>query len=188
MKKIILLACVLLFPGCTVKYPEIANLKLEVPFQSSVVYTNSTASVRGHDAREDPEIVVFKVKKEPVVKVSNINSPHIVITERLIGGLREQGLQFKSNSPVRILLNLNQLQVTVTKPKLLYNSEAVSEVIMEVTNSKNSLTKTYTRKHDQGSASRPKIDEIEKMLNDQLSDIVSQILMDTEFRKLIGTM
>lgn len=188
MKKIVLLACVLLFPGCAVKYPEFANLKLQVPLQSSVVYTNSTASVRGHDAREDPEIVVFKVKKEPVVKIPNISSPHIVITERLVGGLREQGLQFKSNSPVRILLNLNQLQVTVTKPKVLYNSKAVSEVTLEVTNSKTSLTKTYTRKHDQGSVSRPKIDEIEKMLNDQLSDIVNQVLMNAEFRKLIGNM
>jgi len=186
MKKIVLLACVLLFPGCTVKYPETANLNLQVPVQSSVVYTRSTASVRGHDARENPEIVVFKVKNEPVVKVPNLSSPHIVITERLAGGLREQGLQFESNSPVRILLDLNQLLVTVTKSNLLYNSEAVSQVTLEVINSETSLTKKYTRNHRQGSVSRPDIDEIEKMLNDQLSTIVNQILIDAEIRKLIG--
>jgi uncharacterized lipoprotein YajG len=188
MKKIILLACILLFPGCTVKYPETANLSLQVPVQSSLVYTNSTASVRGHDARENPEIIVFKVKNEPVVKILNLNSPHIVITERLADGLREQGLQFKSNSPVRILLNVNQLLVTVTKSNLLYNSEAVSEVTLDITNSKTSLTKKYTRNHNQGSISRPKIDQIEKMLNDQLSAIVNQVLMDIEFRESIGNM
>ena len=188
MKKIVLLACVLLFPGCSVKYPETANLNLQVPAQASIVYTNSTASVRGRDARENPEVVVFNVKKEPVVKVTNLSPPHIVITERLVGGLREQGLEFESNAPVRILLNLNELLVTVTKPKLLYNSEAVSEVTLEVKNSKTSLKKKYTRNDSKESVSRPKIAEIEKMLNDQLSAIVNQILMDAEFRELVGNM
>lgn len=186
MKKIVLLACVLIFSGCSVKYPGTANLNLQVPAQSSVVYTNSAASVRGRDARENPEVVVFKVKNEPVVKVTNLSPPHIIVTERLIGGLREQGLQFESSAPVRILLNLNQLLVTVTKPKLLYNSEAVSEVTLEVKNSKTSLKKKYTRNDSKDSVSRPKIEEIEKMLNDQLSAIVNQILMDAEFHDVIG--
>ena len=188
MKKIVLLACVLLFPGCAVKYPETANLNLQVAAQSSAVYTNSAASVRGRDARENPEVVVFKVKNEPVVKVTNFSPPHIVVTERLVGGLREQGLEFESSAPVRILLDLNQLLVTVTKPKLLYNAEAVSEITLEIKNSKTTLKKKYTRNDSKDSVSRPKIDEIEKMLNDQLSDIVNQILSDTEFRGLIGTM
>jgi uncharacterized lipoprotein len=188
MKKIFLFACVLLLPGCTVKYPETANLNLQVPVQSSVVYTNSTASVNGYDTRENPEIIVFKVKNESVVKVPSLNSPHVVITERLAGGLREQGLQFESNSPVRILIYLNQLLATVTKPKLLYNSEAVSQVTLEVITSRTSLTKKFTRNNSQESVSRPDLAEIEKMLNDQLSSIVNQILIDAEFRELIGTM
>ncbi len=188
MKKIFLLAWVLLFPGCTVKYPETANLNLQVPVQSSVLYTNSTASVRGHDARENPEVVVFKFKNEPVVKVSNLNAPHIVITERLAGGLREQGLQLESNAPVRIILYLNQLLATITKSKLLYKSEAVSQVTLEVITGKTSVTKKFTRNYDQESVSRPDIGEIEKMLNNQLSSIVNQILIDADLRELIGSM
>lgn len=188
MKKLVLLACVLLFPGCTVKYPETANLSLQVPAQPSVVYTNSTASVSGHDARENPEIVVFKIQDEPVVKVPSLNSPHIVITERLTGGLREQGLQFESNSPVRILLNLNQLLATVTKSKMRYNTDAASQITLEVTTSKSSLKKKFTRNNSQESVSRPDIANIEKMLNDQLSSIVNQILADTEIAELITNM
>lgn len=188
MKIIFLLACVLLFSGCTVKYPDNANLNLQIPIQSSEVYTNSTASVKGHDARENPEVVVFKIKDEPVVKVPNLNSPHIVVTERLAGGLRDQGLQFESNSSVRILLYLNQLLATVTKSKLLYTTEAASQISLEVITSKTSLTKKFTRNDNQESVSRPDIGEIEKMLNDQLTDIINQILIDAELRELIGDM
>ena len=186
MKKFALLACILLFSGCTVKYPESVNLSLQVAPQSSAVYTESTASLRGHDARSNPEIVVFRVANEPVVKVQNINSPHVVITEQLAGGLQGQGLEFKSNAPVRIRLDLNQLLVTVTRSNMLYNSEAVSQVTLEVKNTKTSLKKLYTRNDSQSSVSRPGIDKIEKMLSDQLSTIVNQILMDAEFRKMIA--
>lgn len=186
MKKIVLLACVLLFSGCGLNYPVTANLNLQVQPQSVAVYTDSTAFVSGHDARDHQEIVFFKVKKEPVVKVPNRSPPHIVIAERLAGGLREQGLKFESNSPVRILLELNQLLVTVTKAKMLYNSEAVSQVTLRVTNHDTFLTRKYKRQANRESVSRPKIDEIEDMLNDQLSNIVNQILVDGELREMIG--
>ena len=188
MKNIFLLACVLLFSGCGVKYPETANINLQIHKQSATVYTNTAASVSGYDARDYKEVVIFKVKKEPVVKVENQNPPHIVITERLTGGLRAQGLKFVSNSPVRIVLELNQLLVTVTKPKLLYNSEAVSQVTLKVTNRETSLERTYNRQDNRESGSRPKIADIEKMMNDQLSTMVDKILADKEVREIISKM
>jgi uncharacterized lipoprotein YajG len=66
-----------------------------------------------------------------------------------------------------------------------YNSEAVSQITLEVTTSKASLKKKFTRNNSQESASRPDIAEIEKMLNDQLSSIVNQILTDKEIIELI---
>ena len=186
MKNIILLACVLLFAGCGAKYPETANLNLLVPDQSATVYSNSTVYVNGQDVRESPEVIIYKLKKEPVVKVPNINSPLVVVTERLTGGLREQGLQFETNSPARIMLKLNQLLVTVTKTKALYNIEGVSQITLKVTKGNDSLTKRYNRQNDRKSVSRPKISEIENMLNEQLSDIVTEILSDTEIQELIA--
>lgn len=185
MNKIVLLICVFLLTGCGVKYPETANLNLQVPSQSAAMYANLTVFVHGQDARENPEVIIYKVKKEPVVKVPNLNAPLIVITERLTGGLREQGLQFESNSPVRIDLELNQLLVTVTKPKKLYSVVAVSQITLKAINGKESLTKKYNRQDDRKSVSRPKIAKIEDMLNNQLSDIVTQILSDMELQELI---
>jgi len=185
MKRIVLLLCVLLVTGCGKKYPETVNIDLQMADQPAAVYASSTASLRGHDAREHPEVVVFRINEEPAVKISNIRSPHIVITERIADGLREQGLLFEKNAPVTILLELNQLLVTITKPKLLYNSEAVSQVTLKVTNRGTTLTRKYNRQASRESASRPKTHHIEDMLNEQLSNIANQILADEELREMI---
>lgn len=185
MKHIVLLLSVFLFTGCGVKYPETASLTLLLPGQPAKMYVNSTVFVHGHDVRENPEVIIYKVKKEPNVKVPNLTSPLIVITEGLTDGLREQGLRFATNSAVRLELELNQLLATVTKPKTLYNFEAVSRITLKASDGTGTLTKKYNRQGDRTSVSRPKIAEIEKMLNEQLSDIVTQILLDMELRELI---
>jgi uncharacterized lipoprotein len=188
MKRIVLLLCVVLFCGCGLKYPETANINLTVPTQSDAVYTSATAFLHGTDVRKGNEIVVFMIKKEPVVKVPNISSPHIILTERIAGGLREQGVQFETNSNVQVYIELNKLLVTVTKPKVLYTSEAVSSVNLKIKKGEASLTRKYNREADLKSASLPKIDELEKMLNEQLSDIVNQILGDVELQEIIKGM
>ena len=185
MNKLVLLTCVLLLTGCGVKYPETANLKLMVPSQSAVVYTNVAVSINGLDARENAEVIVYEIKDKPVVKVPSLNSPITLIKEDLSTGMREQGLQFQTNAPVRIDLELNQLLVTVSKPKNLYNSQAVSQITLKARHGKNSFTKNYTRQDDSESVLRPKIAEIENMLNGQLSDIVMTILSDMDLRELI---
>jgi uncharacterized lipoprotein YajG len=99
--------------------------------------------------------------------------------------MREQGLQIEANAPVLIDLELNQLLVTVSRPKRLYNAQALSQITLKAIHGKNAFTKKYTRQDDQESVLRPKITEIENMLNDQLSDIVTSILSDVELRELI---
>lgn len=185
MNKIVLLAGVLLLTGCAVKYPETANLKLMVPSQSVAVYSDSTVLVNGLDARENKEVVVYKVKGEPVVKVPSLNSPIAFITEGLSDRMREQGLQFETNARVRIDIELDELLATVSKSNTLYNAQAVSQITLKAINGKNSLTKKYNRQEDRKSVLRPKITEIENMLNGQLSDIVMQILSDMDLRELI---
>ena len=185
MKHIVLLLFVFLYSGCGVKYPETTNLNLLLSEQPAEIYTNSTLLVHGHDARENPEVIIYKVKKEPEVMVPNITSPLIVITEALTDGLRGQGLQFEADSAVRLELELNEMLATVTKPKTLYNFEAVSRITVKASDGVSTLTKKYNRQGDRTSVSRPKTAEIEKMLNEQLSDIVTQILADIELRQLI---
>ena len=185
MNKIVLLACALFLSGCGVKYPETANLNLMVPPQPEAIYSNSMVVINGLDTREKVELIVYQVKKEPVVWVPSLHSPITIIKEDLSIGLREQGLQIATNAPVRIDLELNKLLVTVSKSKRLYNSQAVSQITLKALHGETSFTKKYSRQNDQESVLRPKITELENMLNDQLSDIVMTILSDMDLRELI---
>ena len=185
MNKLVLLLCILFLSGCGVKYPETANLNLEVTSQPETVYTDSFASIKGLDARERPEVIVYQLKNEPVVWVSSPTPPITIITEELKSGFRNQGIIIDRDGPVRIDLELNQLLVTLTKPKRLYNAEAVSKVTLNARYGKNSITKEYIRQNSEESVRLPKVDQLETMLNEQLSDLVTTILADKNVRELI---
>lgn len=185
MNKFVLFIFALLLTGCGAKYPAIANLDLQISAQPTTIYTGSSAFIQGHDARENTEVVVYKFNDKPAVRVPNLSSPHILVTEHLADGLHEQGLIFENGSDTRILLDINELLVTVTRPKLLYTSEARSQITLKVIKGANTVTKKYSRETMHESGRRPDIKSLERMLNEQLSDIVNQILQDENIRAAI---
>jgi uncharacterized lipoprotein len=187
MKNIFLLAFAVLFTGCSAQYPLTTNLKLQVNSQSPGIYSNATSAfLKGHDARKNPAIAVYRLKDKPEIEIPNQNAPHIVITQQLAIGLMEQGLVFESSSPVRIRLDINELVASVTRPNVLYNTTAKSNLTLTIHNKEISLTKTYDRQANSESATHPKVLDIEKILAEQLSDIVNQILHDEEIQTAIG--
>ncbi len=186
MKKFILLACALLLTGCSVKQPATTNLNLEIMGQSNMIYSGEAATIRGEDTRRDSAVAVYKIKDDPAAKITNISAPHVMLTEQLANGFREQGLIFSNGSDVRILFKLNELLVTITKPKMLYLAEAKSQVSLQVVKGSSSVTKKYDRQATQESARRPDINKIEGLLNNQLSDIINQILKDEDIRAAIN--
>ncbi len=187
MNKIVILAFAVLLTGCGAKYPLTTNLNLQVSSQPAGIYSNGTsAALKGRDNRRDSAVAVYKFKDEPEIQIPNETEPHLLVTERLAIGLQEQGLKFESNSPVRIQLDLNELLVTVTRPKLLYSAKAKSRLSLTIKNGDISLTKKYDREANHESVTRPPLQDLEKMLNDQLTEIVTQILQDKEIQTAIS--
>ena len=184
---LVVCACLWLFIGCAPTLPLDADLDLSVPAQSAHVYPGDTAiSLRGHDGREYQEVVRYVIKDDPPVPIPNRNPPHIVLSEQLADGLREQGLVFAQSAPAHLQLEIEELLATVTKPKVLYDIKAVSTVSITVTGRGDSLTKRYSKESTRVSVTRPGLDDVEPLLNEQLSQIVQQILVDQEIRKLIA--
>jgi uncharacterized lipoprotein len=187
MKNIFLLAFAVLFTGCSAQYPLTTNLKLQVDRQPPGIYSDSTSAfLKGHDARKDSAIVIYQLKGKPEIEIPNQNAPHIVITQQLAVGLLEQGLIFESASPVRIRLDINELVARVTRPNVLYNTTARSNLTLIIHNKEISLTKTYDRQANRESATRPSVQDLENMLDEQLSNIINQILHDEEARTAIN--
>jgi len=184
MIRIILLACALFLGGCAPQYPAVANLNLQIMPQPPI-YTDLSAFIQGRDARNNEEVILYHLKDQPPVKVDNMSPPHILVTERLAGGLREQGLMFENSAETRIFLEINELLVTVTKPKFLYSAEARTMITLKVVKDSTSLAKKYDRQATQEYPQRPAISKLENLLNDQLSEIISQILEDEDIRKAI---
>ncbi|MCB2215434.1 YajG family lipoprotein [Desulfofustis glycolicus] len=179
-------ACLLLFVGCAPTLPLDANLTLSVATQPENIYPDGSAiSLRGHDGREYQEVVRYLIKDDPPVPIPNRNPPHIVVAEQLTNGFREQGLVFSQQAPAHLELAIEEVLATVTKPKVLYDIKAVSAVSITITGHGDSLTKRYRKESTRVSVTRPDLDELEPLLNEQLSRIVQQILEDQEIRKMI---
>jgi uncharacterized lipoprotein len=189
VKKLFILAFSLLLTGCGAKYPLTTNLNLQVSSQTAGIYSNATsAALKGRDARKDGAVVVYQLEGKPEIRLPNQTAPHILVTKRLAGGLQEHGLVFESASPVRIQLDINELLVAVIRPKLLYSAKAKSHLTLTIKNREISLTKTYAREANRDSVTRPPVQDLEKLLNDQLTDIVNQILQDEEVQATISKM
>ena len=179
----------MLFSGCSAKYPQNTNLALQINSQTGGIYSNGiSATLKGHDARRDTAVVVYQLKGKPEMRIPNQTPPHLIVTEQLANGLQKQGLVFKNSSPVRIQLDLNELLVLVTRPKILYSTKAKSHLTLTIRNETITLTKTYDREANNNSATRPPVHELEKLLNDQLTDIINQILQDEEVQDTISQM
>lgn len=188
MKKYLLLLLTLLLAGCSTKYPLTTDLTLVVSSQPTDIYRDGTsAALTGHDARANSAVIIYQLKGEPEIEIPNQTAPHIVVTEQLASGLKEQGVVFASASPVRIRLDIKELLVTVTRPQLLYRATAKSHLSLTIKNKGMSLARTYNREANRESVTKPPIVELEAMLNDQLNDIIEQILQDEEIRATIST-
>ena len=186
MNKHLLLLFALLLAGCSAKYPTATNLSLPVSRQPADMFREGTSAfLAGHDARTNSAVAIYQLKGEPLIEIPNRIAPHILVTEQLAGGLKEQGLVFASDSPVRIRLDINELLVTVTRPQLLYRATASSRLTLTVKNQGMSLTKTFDREANRESVTRPPVADLEQMVNGQLTDIINQILQDEEIRATI---
>lgn len=188
MKKVMYVLIVLLLVGCGPKYPEYANLNLQVTPQSGQVYGNeASVSITSRDKRDNPEVIVYQLTEGASVRITNLNPPHILVSERMAIGLREQGIMVQSSSPTTLLLEIEELQATVTKPAYLYVTEAQSSIALTVKNQETGMTKNFSRQSTRKSVTRPEIAKLEELLNEQLSAIVNQTLRDPDIQKLLRT-
>ncbi len=186
MKKAAIVIFALLLTGCATQYPLTTNLKLQIAGQPFGIYTdNDLATLTGRDARKESAVVVYKFSGEPEIQIPNDSAPNLLVTEQLANGLQEQGLVFDSESPVHIELDVNKLVAVVTRPKILYSTNSQSHLTLTIRNREMSLTKTYNREANRDTATRPPVEDLEKVLNGQLTEIVNQILQDEEIQAAI---
>lgn len=186
MKKIVLLLTFLLLAGCSPKFPAMTNLHLNVSAQQAGVYSaGATAAIHGKDMRASRDVVAYRIGDQDEIRLPNQYAPHLLLTDMLTIGLQNQGLLPTEDSSVRIELAVEELHALVTRPKILYVTEAKSRVLLHISNNNKTLSRNFDRQNSKDSINKPKVSELEEMLNEQLSDIMSTVLADEHIRKAI---
>lgn len=180
-----LLGLFLLF-GCTSHTPNATSLDLQLTEQGGGVYSNrSNASIHGKDLRPQAEVIFYNLQDAAFVKLANSTPPHELITGRLAAAFQQQGLQLAVDAPVTLTLEIHKLQAVVTHPKALYKTDVYSSIRFIVNNRGSILTKNYTREAAQESLMRPDLQDIESMLQEQITEILELIVSDTQIKSLI---
>lgn len=180
-----LLAGIVMVAGCA-KQPVISNLNPRIGDQPPGVFVpGTTVAVSGLDSRKLSEVVIF-ISDQPPTRLANVSAVADLLSARLAAGLREQGLTIDPSSPVRLKFIINDLVVQVSRQKLLYRAEAQSYLTVNVENRGAVITRIFKRESFNESATRPDLNDLEGMLNGQLSDILQMILRDEEIRQLLA--
>lgn len=177
---------VVLLAGCSTKNPLATNLRFTAKVQREDSFKKiATAALNGQDARADSAVVIYRLPGKPEIRIPNSTPPHLLVTEQYARGLMSEGLVFEAGAPVRIQLKINELVAVVNRPDFLYKAKARSNLTLTVTNRQTTLSRTYDRQANHDSIGRPAVEDLEKLLNEQLTDIVNQMLQDKEVQATI---
>jgi len=186
MKKLIVFIVAVSLFGCAGTMPEKADLNIEIARQAAGVYPSSLdASVIGRDRRAEPYIISYQVDNKPEKNIISRVPPQVLVKESLIHGLRQQGLSQGDRSGIAMVVVVKELLAKVTKPGMLYTTKARTGLQLIVNKNGNTLTLDYNHEATKDSLTRPKVLDLEMMLNDQLADIVTKILADNRVRTAI---
>lgn len=187
MKKLLLVLMAVILSGCAGAGPNKTNLNPELAEQPAGVYPPGILiTVEGRDNRSQKQVVIYTVSNDPPILLNQV-APHILMAERLVDGFSQQGLLRGGRTPVVVTIAVEELLVTVgrTKSGLLYKSDAKSRIKLTINNRGSVLTKDYNRQESKETATKPGIGDLEKMLNNQLSDVLQRILGDGQVRESI---
>jgi len=185
MKRLAAIALALLLAGCATKQPVTANLNLTLGDQPAARFQSAAINIQGEDQREDAEVIRYTVKEEVTSQLSTLTPPEVTLKGSLARGFGSQGLVINPAARVHMTVEIKELLVTVDQPQILYDIHAKSVIALKVVNGTQTITKRYNREETRESVTKPKIAQLEKVLNDQLSDIAQQILKDEEIRNTI---
>ncbi len=186
MKKLMVVLVGLVLFGCAGTMPEKADLTIEVANQTQRVYPASLkVNIIGRDRRSERYTILYQVDNEPAVTLQNRVPPQDLIKESLEHGLRQQGLNLRARANISVVIVVKELLAKVTRLNMLYSTKVRTHLQIIVGNGGSTLTLDYDREANKDSLSRPKVLDLEMMLNDQLSGILKKILADNRVRTAI---
>ncbi|MDR0476334.1 MAG: YajG family lipoprotein [Desulfobulbaceae bacterium] len=178
----------LLLSSCAVEVPPNTNLHPALPegIVQQYGHEDSAFAINGKDNRPDAGVVVFAIGGDPVVTLDNRPAPEELLADLLSLGFQKQGLIVYPSAPTHLTVTVDELLAEVTRPKALFKSVTKTRVRLSVDKNGTTLTRTFTTESSVETLRQPQLPTLEQGLNDQLTDIIAQILRDSEIRRALG--
>jgi uncharacterized lipoprotein YajG len=187
MKNFLFVMVSMILAGCAGTMPDKADLNIEIANQPGGIYPSTiNIVVIGQDKRPDPNVIISRTDRDPATVLASRIPVENLLKEGLAQGFRQQGLARSDRSAITATVIIKELLVKVTKPGALYAAKANTRLQFIVNNNGNILTLEYNRDSTRDSLTRPKLLDLEVMLNNQLAEIVTKILEDERVRTAIN--
>jgi len=171
-------ALLFLFAGCAKYYPESVFLDLSVDSQKGTVYDGGrTASITGYDNRADRALISYHLDDENI-QLPCADPPQKLLVQNLTDGFSRQGLIFSDNGKIRIDVEIEEMAVNVNEGKWTYDTVAATRLQVKVSKPQGTFTKKLNREAEQTSFFKPNLKEMEKMIGEQVSELIEAILSD----------
>jgi uncharacterized lipoprotein len=186
MKRLLSALFAIALAGCANTWPETASLNPQINDQPDNVYNGqATISVDSQDSRIGSQIIRVKIKNEPEVLIPNNVSPGTLFADRLMKGFRAQGATISSQGDTHLTVIIEQIQDEITRPGLAYKSRVAMTVKLKAERNGRIITKEYRKSAMKESATQPDIGDIELLMNEHISDLLNQMLGDSQMRTFI---
>lgn len=187
MKNILVIALFAFLAGCSTQVTQItldpegmSPYKRFVP----IPLTGLTISVR--DLRpQNFLIAIAKNQKEQLQIISSATNVRQSIEQALIQGWQAKGLRLKPGKQVAIEVDIKKLVNKVNQTNLDFQAEIEMQLQVVVDTSKTRLTKQFQSTQTSTGPFKVNVFTQEKLMNRQLSDLIQQILNDSELHEAI---
>jgi uncharacterized lipoprotein YajG len=183
MKLLQLFAVITLLAGCAAA--PVSQIALTPRSETLTDLTGGDTSIivaiQSKDLRTAHYLIsIERSDKEQVQLVSSATNLRSSIEQSLIKGWNSGGIGFVDASPTTVTVEITQLANRIVQKNLSYT--ATSEMTLRVTvdNPKSTLTKLYRSTQTNNGPFYADIQKQEQLMSQQLSELLQQILTDTQ--------
>ncbi|WP_429083070.1 YajG family lipoprotein [Aeromonas bivalvium] len=182
MKSSFLLLAALLLGGCATHWPETALLNPQVIPANQQYYSGNRITMEGIDKRTAAHVFAIQQKEKAPVYIRSGQPLNTLLVERLGEGLRGQGLEVGSSGTTHLTLQVNNALVNVDEKTFTYvtKSKVSLQVMADFQGSR--LTKVFNASASKEGPGEPSIADLERVLNQQLGNLIQQIMADEQLR------
>ncbi len=185
IKQIILPLCTLLLIGGCANQPSHVIVSPVLLHKPQIQYVNKQAALEVTDLRTNSHIVQISKDGEAATLFSSQAQLSAIVKKSLVQAFNKQGLSIEGDSANKIHVYIEQAKTSVKQSFTKYSARNNIALRITIENSAQTFSKTFSSKGSSNGPFSPDIAVLERDLNQQLGNLLSQIVQSNEISSFI---